>query len=84
MPELRQNFFSKEWVIIAIERAKRPEELIAQRALEAIPSLQDTCAFCSGNEDKKPHGILRFPENANDPWPVRMIPNKFAALSSEL
>jgi galactose-1-phosphate uridylyltransferase len=27
MPELRQNFFTKEWVIIATERAKRPEEL---------------------------------------------------------
>jgi galactose-1-phosphate uridylyltransferase len=26
MPELRQNFFTKEWVIIATERAKRPEE----------------------------------------------------------
>ena len=27
MPELRQNYFTKEWVIIATERAKRPEEL---------------------------------------------------------
>jgi galactose-1-phosphate uridylyltransferase len=27
MPELRQNYFTKEWVIIAKERAKRPEEL---------------------------------------------------------
>lgn len=25
MPVLRQNFFTKEWVIIATERAKRPE-----------------------------------------------------------
>jgi galactose-1-phosphate uridylyltransferase len=25
MPELRQNFFTKEWVIIATERARRPE-----------------------------------------------------------
>ena len=27
MPELRQNFFTKESVIIATERARRPEEL---------------------------------------------------------
>ena len=27
MPELRQNFATKEWVIIATERAKRPKEL---------------------------------------------------------
>jgi len=25
MPELRQNFFTKEWGIIATERSKRPE-----------------------------------------------------------
>ena len=31
MPELRQNFFTKEWVIIATERAKRPEELATHR-----------------------------------------------------
>jgi hypothetical protein len=27
MPELRQNFFTKEWVVITTERAKRPEQL---------------------------------------------------------
>jgi UDPglucose--hexose-1-phosphate uridylyltransferase len=32
MPELRQNFFTKEWVVIATERAKRPEQLISQRS----------------------------------------------------
>lgn len=26
MPELRHNVITKEWVIIATERAKRPEE----------------------------------------------------------
>jgi UDPglucose--hexose-1-phosphate uridylyltransferase len=31
MPELRQNFFTKEWVVIATERAKRPEQLIVDR-----------------------------------------------------
>ena len=31
MPELRQNFFTKAWVVIATERAKRPEQLIVHR-----------------------------------------------------
>ena len=39
MPELRQNFFTKEWVIIATERAKRPEELVTHRVVEPIPAL---------------------------------------------
>src|SRR5215469_15023939 len=31
MPELPKNFFTKEWVVIATERAKRPEQLIVNR-----------------------------------------------------
>jgi UDPglucose--hexose-1-phosphate uridylyltransferase len=84
MPELRQNFFSKEWVIIATERAKRPEELVAKLAAEPVPAFVEGCAFCAGNEIKTPHEIMRLPENPSEPWLVRVVPNKFAALSSEL
>jgi len=37
MPELRQNYFTKEWVIIATERAKRPEELATHRPAKIVP-----------------------------------------------
>ena len=52
MPELRQNFFTKEWVIIATERAKRPEELATHRAAQIVPSFVEACPFCPGNENK--------------------------------
>jgi UDPglucose--hexose-1-phosphate uridylyltransferase len=84
MPELRQNFFSKEWVIIATERAKRPEELATHRTAPAIPPFVETCPFCPGNESKTPAEVMRLPAVATEPWAVRVIPNKFAALSSEL
>jgi UDPglucose--hexose-1-phosphate uridylyltransferase len=80
MPELRQNFFTKEWVIIATERAKRPEELVAHRSVQTLPAFMESCPFCPGNEDKTPHETLRFPKNSTEPWAVRVIPNKFAAL----
>ena len=83
MPELRQNFLTKEWVIIATERAKRPEELATHREPEAVPSFVEGCAFCPGNEDKCPDELLRFPANPAEPWAVRVIPNKFAALDSK-
>ncbi len=83
MPELRQNFFTKEWVIIATERAKRPEELATHRAAQSIPAFVETCPFCPGNENKTPPEVMRFPVNRAEPWAVRVIPNKFAALSSE-
>ena len=82
MPELRQNFFTKEWVIIATERARRPEEMATHRAVQPVPAFVETCPFCPGNENKTPPEVMRVP--AGNSWAVRVIPNKFAALSSEL
>jgi UDPglucose--hexose-1-phosphate uridylyltransferase len=84
MPELRQNFFSKEWVIIATERAKRPEELATRRTVPPIPAFVETCPFCPGNESKTPTEVMRLPASVTEPWTVRVIPNKFAALSSQV
>jgi len=84
MPELRQNFFTKEWVIIATERARRPEDLATHRPVQIVPDFLETCPFCPGNESKTPSEVVRFPADANKPWAVRVIPNKFAALSSDL
>jgi len=83
MPELRQNFFTKEWVIIATERAKRPEEMATHRAVQAIPEFAESCPFCPGNEDMTPNEVLRSP-SSGESWMVRVIPNKFAALSSDV
>jgi galactose-1-phosphate uridylyltransferase len=46
LPELRQNFFTKEWVIIATERAKRPEDLATHRVLQPIPEFVESCPSC--------------------------------------
>ncbi len=54
MPELRQNYFTKEWVIIATERAKRPEELVSRRVPKTAPQHVENCPFCPGNESKTP------------------------------
>src|SRR5580698_2992885 len=83
MPELRQNYFTKEWVIIATERAKRPEEMVKHRPVQSVSSRLETCVFCPGNEAKTPPEIMRLPANGNDPWQVRVVPNKFAALSPD-
>ena len=83
MPELRQNFFTKEWVIIATERAKRPEDMVVRREVKTAPSFVPTCPFCPGNETQTPPEVLRVPRETNTSWQVRVIPNKFAALSRE-
>jgi len=84
MPELRQNFFTKEWVIIATERAKRPKELARQQPAKRPAAFVPTCPFCPGNEDKTPPEVLRLPAGDNGPWQVRVVANKFAALAREI
>jgi len=80
MPEMRQNRFTKEWVVIATERAKRPEELKTKHELKPLPSYSPTCPFCPGNEAMSPGEVMRL-NGADGNWRVKVVPNKFAALS---
>lgn len=86
MPEFRQNPASKDWVIIATERAKRPEEFQKKDGQPPpLPEFDHHCPFCPGNEAAlTPPEILSYREygtGANSPgWWIRIIPNKFPAL----
>ena len=81
MPELRQNRFTKEWVVMATERARRPEELKAKHERPPLPSYSQKCPFCPGNEKLAPPAVMCIPDPQN--WRVRAVPNKFAALARE-
>jgi UDPglucose--hexose-1-phosphate uridylyltransferase len=83
MPELRQNMATKEWVIIANERAKRPDEYVqSQRHIttETRSFYDPTCPFCPGNEELDLE-IERSP-NVGE-WQTRVVANKYPALSRE-
>ncbi len=82
MSELRLNLITREWVIIATERAKRPEEFRGKKNKKNLPEYLDSCPFCPGNEQRTPEEIMRIPYG--DSWKLRVTPNKFAALSPEL
>ncbi|MFA6317401.1 MAG: galactose-1-phosphate uridylyltransferase [Elusimicrobiota bacterium] len=78
MPELRQNLATKEWVIIAAERALRPEEFKSQRPARAAASERsDSCPFCPGNESMS--DAVAFLGDTKR-WKVRTVRNKFPAL----
>lgn len=88
MPELRQNLISRDWVIIATERAKRPEEFIKHKEKKILPEYNDTCPFCPGKEDTTPPETFRIGdppvgEAGKKSWRVRVVYNKFAALSHQ-
>lgn len=80
MPELRHNVLTREWVIIATERAKRPHEFARKDdGKRANLPYVESCPFCPGNEQMTPPATLVIPNNGS--WKVRVTPNKFAALS---
>jgi len=86
MPELRQDPTTKEWVIIASERSKRPHELRRFEPLIEKPSYKESCPFCPGNEHMTPHETLAYRNSGlsdSKGWWVRVTPNKFPALSPE-
>jgi len=86
MSEIRQDVTTKEWVIVAPERGKRPHEHpeIKQAALDELPAYEPTCPFCPGNEAETPGEVLRIPAPAEQPdWSVRVVPNRFAALTPD-
>jgi len=80
MPELRKDPVSGRWVIISVERGKRPTDF------SSLPLKRRTggfCPFCPGNEHTTPPDIMVFREVRNDPasrWTLRVVPNKFPAL----
>lgn len=84
MPELRQNFATKEWVVIATERARRPEEMAKHAPRKPAAAFVPSCPFCPGNEGLTPPEVLRVPVSSTVPWHARVVPNKFAALSREI
>ncbi len=79
MAELRYNLVTGEWVIVASERAKRPEDFVHPRERKALPAWSATCPFCPGNERHTPDVALALP--AEGPWQVRSVPNRYPALA---
>ncbi len=81
MPKLRQDPTTGEWVIFATERSKRPHDL-TRHVAPAKTDLEGTsCPFCPGNEAETPPAVLTIPETKGTDWEVRVVPNRFPAVS---
>jgi UDPglucose--hexose-1-phosphate uridylyltransferase len=80
MSELRRDPITGRWVIISIERGKRPTDFVSpsQRKRGGF------CPFCPGNEYTTPSEIMAFRPSGTSPnsqgWTLRVMPNKFPAL----
>lgn len=99
MTELRQDYISGQWVIMATERAGRPGSNTGKHIYYREKTFfehmqQESCPFCPGNEGMTPPALLVLDEEgseitpaagraeAESIWQVRVIPNKYPALTA--
>jgi UDPglucose--hexose-1-phosphate uridylyltransferase len=84
MPELRKDPIVGRWVIIAKNRANRPQDLVEATFLAGAG---EECPFCEGNEAQTPNELVALRQPGTKPdepgWRVRVVPNKFPALELE-
>lgn len=81
-PERRLNPFTGDWVIIAGNRAHRPQDL----ATEIDAARLSSCPFCAGRESETTAAIAELdpPRSASHghAWQVRVVPNLYPAFIS--
>ena len=84
MSELRKDPVVDRWVIISAERGRRPNDFY----LEPDPPSGAQSPFAPGNESVTPPEVFQIGRAADAPpdspgWRVRVVPNKFPALSPD-
>jgi UDPglucose--hexose-1-phosphate uridylyltransferase len=68
-PELRKNIVTREWVIIAKGRSRRPEDYARQEQAQEEPAYDPDCPFCPGNESKTPPEVYALRERTGSGKP---------------
>lgn len=82
--EFRQNLATREWILFAPERARRPEQFRAAMAATThvrLPWRQD-CPFCPGNEEHTQGETYRV-LNDRGLWQARSFPNAYPTVHPE-
>jgi UDPglucose--hexose-1-phosphate uridylyltransferase len=82
MSEIRLDPTSEEWVIMASERGKRPNDFIHPKVEAKPPDFLPSCPFCPSNEAETPTEVLSHQDQNKGSWQIRVFANKFPALAS--
>jgi len=77
LSELRTDPITGHQVLIAEDRAGRPNDFASP---ESASGDQAECPFCAGHESLTPEPLLET-AGASGQWQVRVVPNKFPAVS---
>lgn len=77
MPKLRQNIVTGKWVVIAPERAKRPEDFVMASAPKR--HLDGKCPFCLTTPGSAYQTSIKDAETEH----IYVIPNKYPAFTQD-
>lgn len=82
---IRLNRATREWVIYAPGRQIRPQT-IQENTVQANfePNFNANCPFCKPLEESQEQVLLEIPASTAPDWLVRVVTNKFPALSPGL
>lgn len=87
MREYRQNPLTGNWVVIAPDRGKRPQEYPAEAKSRPMPEYEETCDFCPGHEGRTEAELYAVRDDYatadQEGWRVRVVPNKYPAATLE-
>ncbi len=76
--ELRQDLVTGDWVVIATNRAKRPDDFALQKREIIEDDPEKPCVFCNPEETGQEEDTLIY-NTENGDWSLRVFPNKFPA-----
>ncbi len=79
MSEFRQDPVSGDWMIIAPERMKRPDQLLTAKRPKRKPTPKSTCPFENLQKTGNWPPIFQIPQKGD--WRVVVLPNKYPALT---
>ncbi len=83
--QIRQDKLTKQWVIYAPSRRKRPRDFRSTEApAPPAPEHEPRCPFCPGNEKALGSLVDELPGPPPHGWSTRVIPNRYPALSPDL
>lgn len=84
--ELRYDMISKDWVVIATGRARRPETFKKEKRQKFVES-EKSCPFCKVSSDEKPTLAffegkkVKLKEGVPKNWTTIVLPNKYPAFA---
>ena len=81
MPEWRQDPVTGDWALLAPQRALRPHDARSREG--GASGTADGCPFCAGHEAQTPPATLVWPQDNRRDWQVRVVPNRYPALTAE-